>query len=121
MGDVVYLERIRAKLTLLQNVGRWERLARFLAGTALGAYGILIALQGRAVWPTVAVLASMYPVISAMVGWDPLYHVFGVRTCGRHCRQVPFELDDDPAIVVARLAAKTRATGVVSRRSKADD
>lgn len=123
MGDVIYLDRIRAKLTLLQNIGWWDRIARFAVGAAVSAYGIFIALQGKAIWPTVAILASMYPVITAMVGWDPLYQLFNARTCGRRCGPLPFEIEamlKQRTKPGGRLATKKRPTKPRSRRSKSD-
>jgi hypothetical protein len=123
MGDVIYLDRIRAKLTLLQNIGWWDRAVRFIAGTAVGAYGIFIALQGEAIWPTVAILVSIYPVITAMVGWDPLYQFFNARTCGRRCGPLPFEMNTvfkQRTKRGTRLATKKHAHRPWSRRSKPD-
>lgn len=100
MGDVIYMiDRIMAKLAPIQNVGLADRLIRFLSGVALMAYGFIsIALEGSAVMPAVAILAGIYPLMTASVGWDPFYQLFKVRTCtvagGRHqCGTLPYEVD----------------------------
>ena len=42
------------------------------------------------------VLASLYPLMTAMIGWDPLYAIFHVRSCSRagrnQCGTLPYQL-----------------------------
>jgi len=93
------MDKIMAKIAPIQNTGLEDRLIRFVAGAVLMAYGIItIALNGSATLPTLAIVVGIYPLMTATVGWDPLYHLFKVRTCavkgGRHqCGTLPYEVD----------------------------
>lgn len=60
----------------MPNVGSWDRTIRFIVGILVGAYGIFMALQGMAIWPIVAILASIYPMLTSLMGWDPIYQFF---------------------------------------------
>jgi len=89
MGDVIYLDRIREKLRPRRNIGLWDRIIRYLGAAGLGTSGIVIALHGRPIWPTLAILASSYPLITAMAGWHPVYHLCNLRTSGENTDRPP--------------------------------
>ncbi len=56
-----------------RNEGLTDRLIRAVVGVAL----IVWALTGGPVWAWIGVV----PLLTAAVGWCPLYSVLGVRTC----------------------------------------
>ncbi len=94
------MERIRNRLGVVYNVGLLDRVVRFIGGFALltaGAIGMSMT-PTITTWESVAILVSVYPVMTAILGWDPLYALFGARTCslegGRNqCGTLPYEVD----------------------------
>lgn len=56
-----------------RNEGVIDRLIRAVVGIAL----IVWALAGGPVWAWIGVV----PLVTAAVGWCPLYSVLGLRTC----------------------------------------
>jgi len=93
------MERIMVKIAPIQNSGLEDRAARFVVGGGLMAYGIIsIALDSSAMMPAVFVLVGVYPLMTAIVGWDPFYQLFKARTCTvaggrRQCGTLPYEVD----------------------------
>ena len=94
------MQRIRSRLGVEYNIGLADRVIRFIVGFALLGTGAI----GMTATPTitaleaVAVIVSIYPLMTSMLGWDPLYALFGARTCsiegGRNqCGTFPYEVD----------------------------
>ena len=87
------------KLAPVQNIGLVDRIARFFVGGALLAGGTLwIALGNEILYGVVAALLSIYPLMTTMMGWDPIYQLSGSKTCsvegGRNaCGTFPYEVD----------------------------
>ena len=87
------------KVAPVQNIGLIDRIVRFFVGGALLAAGsIWIAEGGAEVYGVVAILLAVYPLMTTMMGWDPLYQMMGARSCrvdgGRNaCGTFPFEVD----------------------------
>jgi hypothetical protein len=87
------------KVRTLENIGLIDRLFRFIIGGAALGYFVLYGLMqhphlSMTVQVTITALA-LYPLITAMMGWDPVYAVFGARSCsstGRHqCGTLPYQ------------------------------
>lgn len=57
----------------MKNVGSIDRIVRIVVGLGLLS---LVALGGR-LWGWIGVV----PLATALIGWCPLYSIFGVRTC----------------------------------------
>lgn len=72
----------------IENIGLVDRVIRLLLGAGLigTSYVYLAHLQQQLgvwdIWASYAILFSIYPMMTAMLGWDPLYALFNVRTCG---------------------------------------
>lgn len=93
------MERIRSRLFVVHNIGLADRMLRVFIGTALLAGGI-VSMFNTAVlsWEPYAMLISVYPLMTSMLRWDPLYAALSARTCslegGRNaCGTFPFEVD----------------------------
>ena len=83
-----------------QNIGAIERCIRVLLGAAMLGYPYALIIQpGVSVemWHSVMMVLSIYPSITGILGNDPVFSLFGVRTCrlsGRNqCGSFPFQLD----------------------------
>lgn len=93
------MSRIRGKMAPAENIGLVDRMVRFFGGGALMAFGVMSALlTGHDVISAVAILLAVYPLMTTLMGWDPVYQLFGARTCsvegGRNqCGTLPYELD----------------------------
>jgi hypothetical protein len=93
------MEKVRTKLNVVQNMGLMDRMVRVSIGTALIAGGI-VSMHNNVMltWEPYAILISCYPLLTCILGWDPVYEMFEARTCsleaGRNeCGTLPFEID----------------------------
>lgn len=85
---------------VLQNMGLIDRVARFLLGGGILAYLVVYhEMKHPSIslgWQTVLVAASIYPLVTALIGWDPFYALFHTRSCsltGRNqCGTFPYEV-----------------------------
>jgi hypothetical protein len=60
----------------MQNIGSVDRTIRFIVGFGL----LTLAFVGpQTAWGYV----GLVPLLTAIVGWCPLYSVFGISTCRR--------------------------------------
>jgi hypothetical protein len=94
------MDRLAERIGVVQNMGLIDRMARFVIGGVLlgSVIGYLQSTSSTMLdWHAYIGLVSIYPFMTAILGWDPLYHLFGTRTCsleGRHqCGTFPYELD----------------------------
>lgn len=92
--DTMIPRRLRA----VQNVGLMDRLIRAVIGAALVLYPMWDLQQGAMFsWHGLAFLLSTYPMLTAILGWDPVYQLFEVRSCGQsrrnQCGTFPYEVD----------------------------
>ncbi|MFQ5469867.1 MAG: DUF2892 domain-containing protein [Gammaproteobacteria bacterium] len=94
------MERLRGDLPVVQNIGLADRLIRFFGGGALLIWGALSMVIYDAVTlaSVGAILLAIYPLMTTVMGWDPIYQIFGTRSCslegGRNqCGTLPYEVD----------------------------
>jgi len=93
------MSRITGKIAPVENIGLVDRMVRFFGGGALMAYGIFTALTTtHDLVSAGAILLGVYPLMTTMMGWDPIYHLFGAKTCaiegGRNqCGTLPYEME----------------------------
>lgn len=94
------MDRSVQKLEVVQNIGLIDRTIRFVVGGAiLGSISAYLHTTGSTMldWHAYIGLASIYPFMTAILGWDPLYQMFGTRSCsleGRaQCGTYPYELE----------------------------
>lgn len=62
-----------------RNEGAADRLIRVIAGVAVLALGWSGAVSGTL--GTVFKVVGFIPLATGLVGWCPLYQLFGIRTC----------------------------------------
>ncbi len=94
------MKQLNEKITPVQNIGLGDRMLRFFLGGALFAGGLLgMAVLGSVtLWSALAIILSIYPLMTTMMGWDPFYQMAGARSCslegGRNqCGTFPYEVD----------------------------
>lgn len=88
------------RLTVVQNIGLADRVIRTIIGVALLGGGMYVVLSGNTIsWEAYLMAVSVYPLLTAILGWDPVYGAMGTRTCridgdGRNqCGTFPYEVD----------------------------
>lgn len=81
---------VRHKLGLVENMGFYDRVIRALVGIAMNV-PIVVYLMQLPMSPTgfdpngpqfYVSAASFYFLLTAMMGWDPFYALFKVKSCG---------------------------------------
>lgn len=93
------MKRIRQRLGVIQNEGFYDRVLRMAAGFALlgwVAYDLTRADATFQTWHAVAALLAVYPILTGMLGWCPLYQLLGVRSCKEErCGTLPYEFETE--------------------------
>lgn len=93
------MDRVKGNIQDPHNIGLIDRAIRFFAGGALLFVGVISAVttDGIQVWQAVIVLVSIYPLMTCMMGWDPVYQIIGMRTGSDSGRNVtgtlPYQVD----------------------------
>lgn len=93
------MKTLLSKLGVIQNVGLADRVIRVIIG-AFMLIGVMVYIQRTGVIvdsEAYVALLSIYPLLSGILGWDPLYAMTQVRTCrmtGRNqCGTLPYQVD----------------------------
>lgn len=98
-------DTLKQRAGVVENLGWPDRGIRIMLGTVLVAVPLtIIAIKGPIIqgtslsaWLYVAILAALYPFWTTAIGWDPIYQLFKVRSCGgsekNPCGTLPYELD----------------------------
>lgn len=89
------------KLEVVQNEGLLDRALRFTIGAVMLGIGVgeMTVTPFITWWEAFLVIASVYPLLTAILGWDPFYKMVNARTCslkaGSHneCGTFPYEMD----------------------------
>ena len=94
------------RFRVVENLGWLDRAIRLMVGTVLVAVPLTILTlkapgldDGTTVsgWLYAVMLLALYPFWTTTIGWDPLYDLFKVRSCGgsekNPCGTLPYELD----------------------------
>jgi len=92
------MKSTRNILGVVQNQGLVDRLSRIGIGVALIVIAVMsLNNSAEVVWETYAILLAVYPLLTGMLGWDPLYSLFEVKTCNltgtNQCGTFPYEVD----------------------------
>lgn len=86
------------RLGVAQNLGLFDRIARLVLGWSLLGYAAFDLMFGGATasWHGFAMIIAIYPLMTGMLGQDPLYALIHARSCdtqGRNqCGTMPFEI-----------------------------
>jgi len=83
-----------------QNLGWLDRVLRFTVGAVLLALPCFLMVSGimEVTWYLVgAMLLSVYPLMTSIIGIDQIYSFFNVKSCGmsarNQCGTFPYEID----------------------------
>ncbi|HEY5604728.1 MAG TPA: DUF2892 domain-containing protein [Gammaproteobacteria bacterium] len=87
------------KVKIIQNLGWIDRSLRFAIGAVVMGFLVYLVYSQPSVpaWYHYAILIMVYPMLTAIFGLDPIYHIFSIRSCGMSernpCGTFPFEVD----------------------------
>ena len=90
---------IRKRQGVIQNVGWLNRTFRFVVGTIMIAYPCYLFVNTGTItdWGIYSMLIAIYPLLSGILGWDPIYASMEVRSCDTSnrnlCGTITEELD----------------------------
>jgi hypothetical protein len=96
------MDRIADRIGVVQNMGLIDRMLRFvIGGVLLGSVAGYLQAMGTAMldWHAYLGLISIYPFITAILGWDPIYHLFHAKSCSlslddrNQCGTFPYEVE----------------------------
>jgi len=89
---------IRKREGVMQNLGWLDRTIRVvLSGMLLGIPWYFLEIGPSAYWFYPAMLVAVYPLLTGIMGVDPLYNSLDLRSCDtserNQCGTFPFEVD----------------------------
>jgi len=93
------MQNVLSKIGVVQNLGWLDRVIRtFAAASMLAIPCYLLITQGTMNdWFFYLMLFSVYPALTAIVGYDILYEWMGTKSCGtserNQCGTFPYEID----------------------------
>lgn len=68
------MNRIRTRFGIVQNTGFFDRILRITVGIILLAGGMIsLAIAETVSRQGYAMLLSLYPLVTGIIGWDPFY------------------------------------------------
>lgn len=85
-------------LPTVQNLGLYDRIIRgVIAALMIGLPPLNLINGGLFDWHGYVMLLGIYPALTAILGWDPIYALFNIRSCGgtarNACGTFPYEVD----------------------------
>ncbi len=92
------MQTVVKKLRTIQNIGFVDRIIRgVIAVLVIGLPPLALVFGGSVSWHGYVILLGIYPALTAILGWDPFYVLFNVRSCGssrrNRCGTFPFEVN----------------------------
>lgn len=94
------MKTIAAELTAIQNLGLSDRMIRLIFSAvflASPAYHLALFDAHFALQHGVLMLLSIYPGLTAFLGWDPFYQMAYTKSCGaterNQCGTLPYQVD----------------------------
>lgn len=81
----------------LQNIGIIDRTVRIIVGLAMISVWFFYPMTALSVWIALLPLLGILPLLSGILGWCPVYAMFGTKSCGMDdrntCGTYPDQLD----------------------------
>ena len=83
-----------------QNLGMWDRILRVILGSAMLSVPYFMITQVGVMsemWHSIMIVLSIYPFLTGILGADPIYRLFHVKSCDlsrrNQCGSFPYEVD----------------------------
>lgn len=95
------MERVLDELDVVQNIGLADRAVRVVIGLGLlaGMLTYFTSTDDKVTWQAYLGLFAVYPLMSGILGWCPLYALTGSRSCSlsedsrNQCGTVLYQID----------------------------
>ena len=93
------MKNVLSKIGVVQNLGWLDRIVRILVAATMIAVPCyyLIIQEVTNGWFFYLMLFSVYPALTAIVGYDIVYEWLGTKSCGtserNQCGTFPYEID----------------------------
>jgi len=91
------IKSIKQHLLTVQNLGLYDRLTRVvLAALMIGVPAFDLVYRDSILgWHAYLILLSIYPALTAILGWDPFYSLFKIRSCAiAQAGTFPYQVSD---------------------------
>lgn len=91
-------ESLQSKTLALQNLGIVDRTSRFVIGVALISIWLILPypVGSGIIWFALLPFLGIYPVVTGILGWCPIYAMLKTKTCGtgkrNNCGTFPDQL-----------------------------
>jgi len=83
---------------VLQNINAIDRAVRIVIGAALISSWLFIDIHAVNVWLALLPLVGAVLLLSGVLGWCPVYALFGIKSCGvdnhNRCGTLPFQISE---------------------------
>lgn len=97
---MAYMTTLSENVRTIENMGLFDRVVRFFVGGSILGYLVLYQGMQHPVislgWQVALIAVAVYAIITAMMGWAPLYSILGIRSCnstGRNqCGSLPYQI-----------------------------
>lgn len=89
------------------NVGIYDQYARLLL-TAVLLSPVFLTSSGPLDWMTLPILASVYPILTAIMAWDPVYGWLNFSTT--HSKSTSVDTRQEPEALISHLGRDTSPT-----------
>jgi hypothetical protein len=81
----------------LQNIGLIDRSVRIIVGLAMTSTWFFYPVESVNLWFVALPLLGVFPLLSGILGWCPVYALFHTKSCGtdnrNSCGTMPDQLD----------------------------
>lgn len=81
----------------LQNIGLIDRSVRILVGLAMVGSWFFYPIESVSLWFAMLPLLGVFPLLSGILGWCPVYAIFRTKSCGMDkrntCGTLPDQID----------------------------
>jgi hypothetical protein len=81
----------------LQNIGLIDRSVRIIVGLAMISTWFFYPVESVNLWFAALPLLGVFPLLSGILGWCPVYALFHTKSCGtdnrNSCGTLPDQLD----------------------------
>jgi len=92
------MQLVHKQLGAIQNMGWLDRVVRIILGFALLGVVYMDLKNGVSLgWYAILPIISIYPFMTGILGWDPLYAASHVKSCDtsqrNQCGTFPYEIE----------------------------
>lgn len=92
-----FIDKTLQNPNALQNIGIIDRVSRVLVGSAMIGVWFVYPIASVSMWFALLPLLGVFPLITGILGWCPVYGMLKTKSCGsdkrNSCGTFPDQLD----------------------------